>query len=308
MSGLNFHQLHLFYAVAQARSFSRAAQELGVSQPAVSIQVQELERSLGTVLLSRKPRGVDLTEAGRTVFEYAQRIFSLAQEMQGAVDELQGLRRGRLTLGASSTPGEFILPGIIAQFTTMHPGIQIELLIANTAATVERVLRRELHMGVVGEALEDESGELVSMPLIEDEVVFIASPRHPLAQRDELTLEEVATAGLVTREAGSATRASVERCLQALEVKPRIVAELGSNQAVKQATATGLGIGIMSRYGICTEVAANVLRVLPVKGWRCGRIFTLVYLKDRHLSPAQRAFLDYLRKMATSLTPASTAS
>jgi DNA-binding transcriptional LysR family regulator len=304
VADINFHQLLLFYTVARAKSFSRAAEELGVSQPAVSIQVQELERSLGTVLLNRKPRGVEVTEAGRTVYEYAQRIFSLAQEMQGAVDELQGLRRGRLTLGASSTPGEFILPLIVAQFTHMHPGIQIELLIANTSATVDRVLRRELHMGVVGEAVEDDSGELFTMPLIEDEVAFIASPRHPLAHREVLALEEVAAAGLVMRESGSATRSSVERCLQMAGVRPHIVAELGSNQAVKQATAAGLGVGAMSRYGVCTEVAAGTLMVLPVKGWRCTRTFTIIYLKDRHLSPAQRAFLQFLKQMAADLAPA----
>ena len=304
MADINFHQLLLFYTVARVKSFSRAAQELGVSQPAVSIQVQELERSLGTVLLNRKPRGVEATEAGRTVYEYAQRIFSLAQEMQGAVDELQGLRRGRLTLGASSTPGEFILPLIVAQFAQVHPGIQIELLIANTATTVDRVLRRELHMGVVGEVVEDETGELFTMPLIEDEVAFIASLRHPLAQREVLTLEEVATAGLVMRESGSATRAAVERCLHEAGVRPQIVAELGSNQAVKQATAAGLGIGAVSRYGVCTEVAAGTLLVLPVKGWRCTRTFTTNYLKDRHLSPVQRAFLQFLKKMASDLAPA----
>ena len=304
MADINFHQLLLFYTVARVKSFSRAAQELGVSQPAVSIQVQELERSLGTVLLNRKPRGVEATEAGRTVYEYAQRIFSLAQEMQGAVDELQGLRRGRLTLGASSTPGEFILPLIVAQFAQVHPGIQIELLIANTATTVDRVLRRELHLGVVGEVVEDETGELSTMPLIEDEVAFIASPRHPLAQREVLTLEDVATAGLVMRESGSATRAAVERCLHEAGVRPQIVAELGSNQAVKQATAAGLGIGAVSRYGVCTEVAAGTLLVLPVKGWRCTRTFTTIYLKDRHLSPVQRAFLQFLKKMASDLAPA----
>ncbi|MDP3063518.1 MAG: LysR substrate-binding domain-containing protein, partial [Chloroflexota bacterium] len=229
---------------------------------------------------------------------------SLTQEMQGAVDELQGLRRGRLTLGASSTPGDFILPLIVAQFAQVHPGIQIELLIANTATTVDRVLRRELHMGVVGEVVEDEVGELFTMPLIEDEVAFIASPRHPLAQREVLTLEEVATAGLVMRESGSATRAAVERCLHEAGVRPQIVAELGSNQAVKQATAAGLGIGAVSRYGVCTEVAAGTLLVLPVKGWRCTRTFTTIYLKDRHLSPVQRAFLQFLKKMASDLAPA----
>ncbi|MDP3064258.1 MAG: LysR family transcriptional regulator [Chloroflexota bacterium] len=308
MADINFHQLLLFYTVARVKSFSRAAQELGVSQPAVSIQVQELERSLGTVLLNRKPRGVEATEAGRTVYEYAQRIFSLTQEMQGAVDELQGLRRGRLTLGASSTPGDFILPLIVAQFAQVHPGIQIELLIANTATTVDRVLRRELHMGVVGEVVEDETGELFTMPLIEDEVAFIASPRHPLAQPSYLgvglTLEEVATAGLVMRESGSATRAAVERCLHEAGVRPQIVAEMGSNQAVKQATAAGLGIGAVSRYGVCTEVAAGTLLVLPVKGWRCTRTFTIIYLKDRHLSPVQRAFLQFLKRMAPDLAPA----
>ena len=130
---LNFHQLRIFYTVARRRSFSRAAEDLDISQPAVSIQVQELEKTLGITLLHRRTRNLQLTEEGQTVYDYAHRIFSLSSEMRESVQDILGLRTGHLTLGASTTPGEYILPVATGRFLQHYPGIQVELKISNTA-------------------------------------------------------------------------------------------------------------------------------------------------------------------------------
>ena len=153
---MNFHQLKTFHTVARLGSFSRAAEEMSVSQPAVSAQVKELEKAMGGALLNRTRGGVQLTDTGRAAFDYAQRIFSLAEEMQSAVHQIQGLKSGRLTIGSSTTPGEYILPGLIGRFRKRYPGIEVSLSISNTQTIVRRMHRRDVSLGLAGAPVEDE--------------------------------------------------------------------------------------------------------------------------------------------------------
>ena len=280
--------------MARRKSFSRAAEALDISQPAVSIQVQELERTLGVTLFHRRARGLQLTEVGETVYSYAHRIFSLSSEMQQAIQEIQGLKTGHLTLGASTTPGEYILPVAIGSFRRQYPGIQVELKISNTHFIVNQILQRELDLGMIGSGLESGSAELEMSTYVMDEIVLVTSPTHPIAKRRGLSLKEVMEEGLVIREEGSATRKTSEECFAHLGVQPRIAIELGSNQAVKLAAESGAGVGVISRYGIGPEVKAGLLQVLDVEGWHCTRPLTLVYLRGKRLSSAQRAFLHLL--------------
>ena len=291
---LNFHQLRIFYNVARSKSFSRAADQLNISQPAVSIQIKELEKSMGADLFHRRSRGLQLTEVGETVYSYAHRIFALSSELREAVQDLQGLRTGHLTLGASTTPGEYILPVAIGRFRRQHPGIQVELKISNTRSIVTHLLQRELDLGMIGSRLEEGSAELEMSTYVMDEIVLVTGAANPLAGRRNLSLEDVMHEGLVVREEGSATRKTAEECFAHLGIQPIIAMELGSNQAVKLAAEAGVGVGLISRFGIGAEVKAGLLRVLDVQGWRCTRPLTLVYLKGKRLSPAQREFLHLL--------------
>ena len=291
---LNFHQLRIFYTVARRKSFSRAAESLDISQPAVSIQVRELEKALGMPLLHRRSKGLQLTQVGETVYDYAHRIFSLSSEMQETIHEVQELKTGHLTLGASTTPGEYILPVAIGRFRQQYPGVQVELRISNTRSIVNQILQRDLDLGMIGADLEGGGDDLEVSTYAMDEIVLVASPDHPLSQRKGVILAEVMQEGLVMREDGSATRQTAEECMAYLGVEPRIAIELGSNQAVKLAAASGVGVGVISRHGIGAETRAGLLRVLDVAGWSCTRPLTLVYLREKRLSPAQRAFLHLL--------------
>ena len=293
-SQLNFHQLYLFYTVASHHSFSRAAQALAITQPAVSIQIQELEKSMGVTLFHRRSKGLLVTEVGESVYAYAQQIFALSSKLLETVQEAQDLKTGHLVLGASTTPGEFVLPQVVGQFRRVYPGIQIELIIANTRSIVQRILSGEIDLGMVGERPHQHSGELEMIDYVEDEIVLVASPNHPIAHVSSLTAQRVVSEGLIVREEGSATRQTAERHLESLGAFPQITLELGSNEAVKQAAAAGGGIGVVSRLGVTAEVIAGMLTVLEVKGWDCRRPLTLVYPKGRYLSPAQRAFKDFL--------------
>ena len=291
---LNFHQLYLFYTVASHHSFSKAAQALAITQPAVSIQIQELEKSMGVTLFHRRPKGLRVTDAGETVYAYAQQIFALSGKLLETLQEAQDLKTGHLVLGASTTPGEYVLPQAVGQFRRLYPGIQLELIIANTRSIVQRILSGEIDLGMVGERPQQHSGELEIIDYMEDEIVLVAAPNHPMAQLSSLSAQQVVDEGLIVREVGSATRQTAERHLESLGAFPRVALELGSNEAVKQAAAAGGGIGVVSRLGVTAEVKAGMLTVLKVEGWNCRRPLTLVYPKDRYLSPAQRAFRSFL--------------
>ena len=295
-SRLNFHQLFIFHAVASQGGFSRAAELLDITQPAVSIQVQELEKSMGVTLFHRRPRRLRLTEVGETVYAYAQQIFSLSDKLLETVEETQDLKVGHLTLGASTTPGEYVLPLAVGRFRQEYPGIQTELVIANTRSIIQRLLNREIDLGMVGERPEEHSGELEMVHYLDDEIVMVTAPNHALALASSgpVTPQQVVDAGLIVREQGSATREAAERHLQGLGVDAKVVLVLGSNQAVKQAAVAGGGVGVISRMGVAAEVKAEMLVVLDVEGWNCRRPLTLVHPKDRSLSLAQRAFREFL--------------
>jgi DNA-binding transcriptional LysR family regulator len=293
---LNFHQLRIFHTVARLGSFSRAAEELNISQPAVSIQVQDLERSMGIALLHRKARALQTTQAGELAYSYAQRIFSLSAEMQGAVADIQGLRQGHLIIGASTTPGEYILPVAIGRFRQHYPQVRVELKISNTRSIINQLVQRELDLGMVGNWPAGEDGELDVVEYVMDEIVLVISPDHHLARAESLSLGQIMEEGLVIREQGSATRQTAEASFADAGIHPTITIELGSNQAVKLAAASGVGVGVVSRFGIGAEVGSGHLKVLEVEGWKCTRPLTLVYVKERHLSPAQRAFIQLLEQ------------
>ena len=176
---VNFHQLYVFHAVATHLSFSRAAEALEITQPAVSIQVQELEKSLGVILFHRRPRKLGITAEGEIVFAYSQQIFSLSSKMIATVQEMRELEPGHLTLGASTTPGESVLPLAVGQFRRLYPGIRVELVISSTRSIIQRILHREIDLGVVGDRGEGQSDDLEMMAYVDDEIVLVASPDHP---------------------------------------------------------------------------------------------------------------------------------
>ena len=243
----NFHQLQVFHTVAKLGSFSKAAAELSISQPAVSIQVKELEKSMGGALLHRMHRRLQLTDTGHAVFNHAQRIFAIAEEMQTAVQDIKGLKTGRLTIGSSTTPGEYILPWVIGQFRRKFPEIEVSLSITNTQSVVETILNHELDMGMAGAPVTAQG--LASFPYVSDQIAIVAAPTHPLSSRRKVKLQDLEGQDFILREPGSATRKTAEACFAEHGVSVKAVMELGSNEAVKRAVAAELGLGTVSIFG-----------------------------------------------------------
>ncbi len=277
-----------------------------ITQPAVSIQVQELEKFLGITLFHRRPRGLRITEAGDAVLAYSQQIFALSNQLVDTVQEMEDLQTGHLVLGASTTPGEYVLPLVVGRFRQVYPGIHVELVIGNTRTIIQRILDRDMNLGMVGNHVDEHSNELEMVDFQDDEIVMVAAPSHPAASMERPTVEQIVELGLILREEGSATRLSAERRFRELGIAPKAAIELGSNEAVKQAATAGGGIGIISRLGITAELKAEMLMVLDVQGWECRRPLTLIQPKDRYLSPSQRAFREFL--MAERLSFTNTAS
>lgn len=295
MASLNLHRLRVFHAVARRESYSRAAEDLRISQPAVSKHVLDLEEELGAKLFHRLGRRILLTEAGRLMADYAQRIFHLADEARRALEELQGLERGRLHLGASSTPGNYLLPKALAAFQAKYPRLDVSLNIMASHDVVDRVIRQEMDLGFVGATF---SADLHVQPYMEDELILILRPGHPLASIRTISREALEKETFVLRDVASGTRTVAEAELKARGIAIRRLLELRSVEAVKQAVAEGLGISFISRHAVALEVRHKVLAVAADPRFRFRRPLVMISRKDARLSPAALAFAASVRKPA----------
>jgi DNA-binding transcriptional LysR family regulator len=293
MGTLNLHRLRVFHAVARRESYSHAAEDLHISQPAVSKHVLDLEGELGAKLFHRLGRRIILTEAGRLMADYAQRIFILADEARRALDELEGLERGRLKLGASSTPGNYLLPWALAAFQARHPRLEVTLDILASHDVVDRILRQDLDLGFVGATFD---AELHVQPYVEDELILILRPGHSLASVQPIPREALENETFILRDAASGTRTVTEAQLKARGLTIRRMLELRSVEAIKQAVAADLGISFISRYAVALEVRHKVLVVAADPRLRFRRPLVMISRKDARLSPAALAFAASVRK------------
>jgi LysR family transcriptional regulator, low CO2-responsive transcriptional regulator len=299
---VSLHQLSVFQAVARHQSFTRAAEELSISQPAVSAHVRELERLYGVELFEQIGRRVRLTEAGRLLAEYTDRLLALVEESRRALDELKGLERGHLTVGASTIPGAYFLPEVLVRLQERHPGVEVMLRIADTHQVLGMLRRGEVDLAVVGES-QDEDG-LRRQPYRSDALVLIVSPRHRWARDGLADLAELGEAAWVLREQGSSTRENAEALLRRAGVVPRVAMEWASTEAIKKAVQAGLGVSILSAHAVELEVQNGLLAVVRHPDLRCRRQFFLVSHADRRLSPAARAFAALLEEdMRDSSSP-----
>ena len=295
---MNLNHLALFHAVAEEGSMSRGAERLFISQPAVSKQIKELETALGTPLFDRLPRGLKLTPAGVLLAGYARRLFAVEAEAEHALRELRGLTRGRLTLGASLTIGDYLLPPVLGAFHRQYPEIEIQLEIANTQIIQQKVSENLLDFGLT-EGFADEphlSAEVFS----QDEIIAIVPPGHPLLKCRSVTSAEFCAEPLLLREPGSGTREVVERALARLGIAVTPTLSLGSTEAIKRSVAAGLGIALVSRLAVAAEIESGLLYPLPLSDLSLTRPLHLVRLRGKSESAAVLAFLATLNESQKS--------
>jgi DNA-binding transcriptional LysR family regulator len=290
---INLAHLAVFHAVASEGSVSRGAERLMVSQPAVSKQLRQLERSLGASLFDRLPKGVRPTAAGELLAGYARRIFALEAEAAEALAELRGMRRGSISVGASTTIGVYLLPEIFVRYRRAYPDVRMHMEVANS-----EVIRRRLVEGAIDVGLTEgivEGDELDSTVFLRDELVPIAAPGHPLARRKRpVPAATLCREPFVVRETGSGTKSVVERALaeRGLSVTP--VMSLGSTEAIKRAVAAGVGVAIVSRLTVQQELQLGRLVVLRVPDLPINRPLHRLTLRGRQPSQAVAAFMKML--------------
>ena len=292
---MTLRQLEIFLAVSRARSFRKAAERVALSQSALSQQIKELEGELGLPVFDRLGRTVELTQAGRLLEEHAQRLFATLQGAQEAMAELRGVGRGSLRLGGSTTPGIYIIPGLLGQFTARHPRIDITLCIGNTREIEEKVRAADVDLGIVGGHLAGFKETCVEASLL-DRLVLIVPPGHPWAGKRTIAPERLADERLLLREEGSATRRVVETALERAGIRVGKVLELGHTEAIKRGVRAGLGVALVSRYAVETEVAGGHIVALGLRGLSIERHFHVIRHDARSLTPAARAFLEFLRQ------------
>jgi DNA-binding transcriptional LysR family regulator len=286
---LNLHLLRLFAAVAEHGGFSRAAEALHISQPAISRGVREFEVQTGSRLLERGARGAVPTEAGRALLRHATALFAAERAAEEDLAARRGLSRGSLTIGASTTAGTWYLPPLLAAFHAAHPAIALHLHNANTAAIAEKLLARELDTALV-EGPVDQPG-LIVRPWRQDRMVVIAAATHDLAQRrGTLQAESLAETIMVVREPGSGSRDVVLAALDAAGIVPRALLEVGSTEMIRQVVASGLGVAIVSEAAVRDRIEAGGLVELQVHGLQVIRMLSRLSLPDRTPSAAAAAF------------------
>ena len=297
---MDLRQLEIFVKVAELGSFSRAAQALFLTQPTVSEHIRTLEDELGVRLLDRLGRGAAVTKGGALLLGYAQRMLALSREARQAMESFQGRMSGDLLVGASTIPGEYILPALIGRFKEKFPDIAITLLIGGSQAVTEWVLEGRAEIGVVGARSAHRAIEY--RELFPDDIVLIVGAAHPWHGRQRVTLEELRGEPLLLREQGSGTRAALEAALGAAGTDIgafRVVGEMGSTQAIKQAVKAGVGVSMVSRRAVEEECRAGSVWSLRVQGLAISRAFYLATHRERSRSPLAEAFRAFVETEAS---------
>lgn len=295
---LSFRQLQVFEAVARRSSYTRAAEELHLSQPAVSMQVRQLEEEIGLPLFERLGKTMNLTEAGREVYEHARSIGGTLDDLAEVIAALKGVDRGRLSIAVASTVNYFA-PRLLAHFHQRFPSIQLQLDIANREQLVRLLDANGADLVLMGQPPEEVDVE--AEVFLENPLVIVAPPNHPLARERRIPLSALAGEIFLMREPGSGTRQALERHLAERGLRVQQGMQITRNEAIKQAVRAGLGLSVVSLHTIELEVETGRLVILDVAGFPLLRQWYVVYRRGKRLSPAARAFHEMLLADAQSL-------
>ncbi|MEK5389150.1 LysR family transcriptional regulator [Margalitia sp. FSL K6-0131] len=280
--------LHVFVTVVEKGNFSRAAEELHMTQPAVSQYIQTLERTVGARLLERTNKYVRLNKAGDAVYHHAKEILGLYTKMQRIVDDLTNKASGALSIGSSYTFGEYVLPHIMAKLQTGYPDIDPTITIANTKEIAELVANHQLDVGIVEGHFKEKN--LIVEKLAEDSMVIVASTKLLNINKNHLEKDT-----WIVREPGSGTREAQESFFQKFNITPKKLMEFGSTQLIKESVEAGLGISLLSNWTIQKELILDSLQIIDIKGLPIKREFSVI-TKTPFQTKALEVFLDLLRK------------
>ena len=298
LKNVTLRQLKVFEAVARHLSFSRAAEELHLTQPAVSMQVQGLEQLADLPLTEQIGKRIRLTAAGEELARQARLIALQLRDADEALAAMKGAERGRLVIGAVST-AKYFAPALLANFAAQHPGIELRLSVSNRGAVVKQLVENEIDLAIMGSPPREL--DTVAEVFADHPLVFIARPDHPLANRKRIDPALLAKQTLLIREPGSGTRSTLERFLDQHQVAAGDTLQMDSNETIKQAVMAGMGIAFISEHTIGLERMVGRLVALPVSGTPLMRQWHIVHRAEKRLLPAAAAFRAFMRTDAARL-------
>jgi DNA-binding transcriptional LysR family regulator len=293
MKDASVRQLQIFEAAARTLSFSRAAEALRLTQPAVSMQIRQLEHFAGAPLFERMGRRLHLTLAGEELVPHARAVLRALEDPDEALAALKGLKGGRVKLAVVST-AKYFAPSLIARFAEQHPGVQVRLRVENREAVVRMLAANEVDVALMGRP----PGELdlVATPFADHPLVIVAPPDHPLARTRRPGLEALAAEVFLVRETGSGTRNAMERFFRERKLPLRVGMEMPSNETIKQAVMAGLGLALISMHTITLELATGVLALVRAPGLPVMRRWYVLHRAEKRLSPAADAFERFVQR------------
>ncbi|KQO10832.1 LysR family transcriptional regulator [Paenibacillus sp. Leaf72] len=286
--------LLVFIAVAEERSFTRAAEALHMTQPAVSQHIQSLEADLGTKLLDRSSKYVRLNKAGDIVYRHAKEISGLHAKMQSLLGDLLHTASGALSIGASFTFGEYVLPHMIACLRVRYPLITPTITIGNTKDIAALVAARQLDIGIV-EGAVPEQDKLQCEPFAKDAMYVVVGARHPYARQHDIEAEALLGEHWIMREEGSGTRTAMEKMFEQYNIRPLNPMAFGSTQIIKESVEAGLGISLLSEWAVRKEISLGTLNRLTIDGQPVQRDFSIITLRDSFHTKAAELFIEMVR-------------
>ncbi|MBP1747602.1 MAG: LysR family transcriptional regulator [Deltaproteobacteria bacterium] len=300
LSVLRFYKMELrhietFLKIAELKSFTRAADELCITQPTVSKQIVDLEHFFDVRLIDRTKRTVTLTKAGEILHQYALEMINLKKDTIEAIASFRGLKKGKMTLGASTVPGIYVMPPLLSDFKKRYAGINFELIIADTKEIIEKMENGSLDFGIVGS--KNDTAKVEFKKLIDDTIIFIAPPDFP----DSITLQQFREIPLIVRERGSGTRNTVESALAKMRDLDRsrlnIVAELSDNEAIKQTVMNGMGMAYISRLAVDRFIRDGMVKKVVIEGLpEIKRSFFIITRKGKTVLPQVKVLMEIIDK------------
>jgi len=294
---LDCRDLEILSKIIELKSFSKAAEELYLTQPTISGHIIELEKRLGIKLLDRLGKETLPTKAGSLLYNYSKRILKLRAEAEQALEHFKSRFKGKLFIGGSTIPGVYILPGLIEQFNKKHPEISITLKLSDSKGAFKNVLEGTIEFGVIGARIKN--NKIDYNKFFDDEIILICSKNHDWAKKDSISLNNLKKGSFILRERGSGTRITMEKELQSHHININdfnVVAEMENNEAIKQGVKYGLGVSFISKRAVEEELKKGTLKKVKIRGVKIKRVFYLIRRKGKTPSPLCSLFFNFLLK------------
>ncbi|TXI17523.1 MAG: LysR family transcriptional regulator [Nitrosomonas sp.] len=298
MLHVTLRQLKVFESVARHLSYSRAAEELHLTQPAVSMQIKQLEDNVSLPLFEQLGKRIYLTEAGRELYQYSRAIAQQLSDMETALDELKGMERGKLNISVVTTANYFA-PHLLAKFCQRYQGVTVSLNVSNRETVLKQLADNLIDLAIMGQP--PEGLDIDSESFMENPLVVVAPPHHPLCQVHQIPVKRLEKEIFLVRESGSGTRSAMERFFAEHDIKISKGMETDTTEAIKQAVQAGMGLGIMSQHTAELELETNRLKMLDVQGFPIIRYWHVVNRKNKRLSGVANAFREFLLTEAEKL-------